>query len=134
VHGYVLVGSGIAVLIIILCFAPPKYWLKPSKCRIPADFRELGPAFLILVGVNAITAAVRLGRLLILNRVDVRSGSTGAYTYSSLGEDDFIYFLGGAICAFIIGVITTQDGVTKLVAESKSPTPARRRRQVSSPD
>jgi hypothetical protein len=120
-HIYVLVGTGFAVVITVLCFAPPKYWKTPSKCRLPADIRELGPFFFILVGANAVTAAIRLGGLLVLDRVDIRSGAIVPYKYASPTDEDFLYFLAGALGALFVGLITTRDGVTRLRVESRSP-------------
>ncbi len=132
-HIYVLIGTGVTLVIVILCFAPPKYWLTPSKCRLPSDVRELGPIFFILVGANAITAGVRLAGLLVLNRVDIRSGGIGAYKYVSPSDEDFLYFLAGALGALFVGLITTRDGVTRLRADSETPGGSRPLRQPRAP-
>jgi hypothetical protein len=116
-HIYVLVGTGAGVILVGTCFVPPKHWFKLSKWRLPSDLGELGPAFLILVGANAMTAAIRLAALLVLNRIEIRSG----HQYASPTDEDFLYFLAGAFAALFLGLITTRDGMTQLRACIENP-------------
>jgi hypothetical protein len=113
-HIYVLAGTGIGVILVVMCFAPPKDWLSPSKWRLPGNLDELGPAFLILVGANAMTAAIRLAALIVLNRIEIRTGSVDAHKSASPTDEEYLYFLAGAFGAFLLGFITTRDGVTRL--------------------
>lgn len=108
---WVAVGSGGALAIIALRCLGPHDWYRPSKWRIP----DTGAAFLIFVGANSITEALKIGRLLVLGRIVISATHRNAATATtSLSADDVVFFIGGVTAGVIVGLISIRDGVGRL--------------------
>jgi hypothetical protein len=106
---WVAVGSGLAVVLTALRCIGPGDWKRPGRWRIP----DVAATFFVIFGANAVTGAIKLGRLLVLGRIVI--ASHGATTVS-LGTDDAVLFIGGVIAGAVVGLITVRDGLSRMVA------------------
>jgi hypothetical protein len=102
--GYVVVGTAVALVAIV--YAGIKH----------RDLPELTGAVLVFFGANSATASVKIGRLLLINHVGVLNG----HTYVKLDTGDLTFFLGGALGALFVGLVTFRDGVKKLTPASQA--------------
>jgi hypothetical protein len=101
-NAYVAAGSALAIFLIMVRCVGPHEWRSPRNWHIP----EVGPSLIVLLGCNALTAAVKLLMAVITNHIRVK----GAHGIEELGSEDIVVFLGGALSAFLVGVSTIRAG------------------------
>jgi hypothetical protein len=99
---YVTVGTVLALVLIAIRCVGPHEWKNPKKWRVP----DHGAAFIVLLGCNALTSAVKI--FLIVAHDDLRVQS--AHGLEKLGSEDVVLFIGGALAAFLVGLSTIRTG------------------------
>jgi hypothetical protein len=103
---YVLAATILAVVLVVLRVIGPHEWRHPTKWRMP----QIGPALLVWFGCASVTAAVKLGVLVLKNEVRIQQASS----LDKLNGEEIAVFLGGAFGAALVGLITVRDGWRRL--------------------
>lgn len=115
----VLIGTAIAVVLLFVRAIGPHEWRHPTRWRIP----EIGPSLMVWFGANAVTAAVRLGLILIQGKVGIRGmqlRGEDVHIFDTLGADDGTVLLGGALAALLVGLATIREGMRGVIPSIQS--------------